>query len=102
MATPQSSLATERELRRLLADIRRIREWSSNLPDLSAYIANAMARSAIERELMDIDVILRDAEQRADALGRQIDPQPFPAGTACAFSSPTIARSPTTPPFGAS
>ena len=42
MATPQPSLATARELRRLLADIRRIREWSSNLPDLSAYIANAV------------------------------------------------------------
>ena len=75
MATPRSSLITERELRRLLEDVQRIREWSSNLPDLSAYIANAMARSAIERELMDIGVILHDAAQRADALGRQIDPQ---------------------------
>lgn len=75
MALPQSSLTTERELRRLLEDVQRIREWSSDLPDLSAYIANAMARSAIERELMDIGVILHDAAQRADALGLQIDPQ---------------------------
>lgn len=75
MATPPFSLTTERELRRLLEDVQRIREWSSNLPDSSAYIANAMTRSAIERELMDIGVILRDAAQRADELGRQIDPQ---------------------------
>ena len=75
MATPLFSLTTERELHRLLEDVQRIREWSSNLPDASAYIANAMTRSAIERELMDIGVILRAAAQRADELGRQIDPQ---------------------------